>query len=114
MKIREFTIIPIRRPAGKVKIQFDPKDKDDIFKDRAVWLLEALGAYYSHRAGYCLSPKRAEIFEKLYRGGWDVSRKIAAWDKKKYEFWLEDGPKMNLKEVLRLTSLNMYEKGKTN
>lgn len=55
------------------------RDPDDVFKGRAEWLLEALGAYRSHRAGYCLSPKRADIFVKLYKNGWHASRRLMTY-----------------------------------
>lgn len=99
--LREFEIVPVRRPKGKVAVRLAPKTDGDMFKDRAVWLLEALGAYYSHRAGFCLSPQRAEVFSKLYRAGWSASWRLMASDKEPCTFSPPDGEtKHTLKEAL--------------
>jgi hypothetical protein len=105
MNIRDFEFIPVRRPKGMVKVQLAPKPEGHIFKDRAAWLLEALGAYYSHRAGHCLTPERAKAFSILYKGGWHATMRLAARDKTPYRFFLEDengksGEKLTLKAAL--------------
>lgn len=98
--LRTITLIPLRRPKGKVQVQLGPKeDPTDYFKDRAAWLLEGLNATYSHRAGYCLSPTRAETFVKLYNGGWGAPMRLFA-DSPKATFSLNDGPELTLKEAL--------------
>lgn len=80
--LRTITLIPLRRPKGKVQVQLGPKeDPTDPYKDRAAWLLEGLNASYSHRAGYALSPARAEAFVRLYNGGWSASRRFLESDK---------------------------------
>lgn len=83
VECREFTLVPLRHPAGRVKMQLAPKaDAGDIFKDRAGWLLDALGARYTHRTGSHLSPARAEAFNLLYRAGFHGMRRLTASDKR--------------------------------
>lgn len=97
-----FTLIPVSRPAGMVKVQLSKADNGGM-KTRAHWLLEGLNAYRSHRAGYCLNPKKAEAFATLYNGGWHARRRIAAYDKKPATFSRLDGEKdVTLKEALAI------------
>lgn len=100
-ELRTFELVPTNRPKGMLAVRLGPKpDAGDIFKDRAAWLLEALGAYYSHRAGHCLSPAKAEQFAKLYKAGFHASRRLFPSDKKPYTFSLADGPELSLKDAL--------------
>lgn len=105
--LRTITLTPCRRPAGKVKVQLGPKkDPTDCFKGRAEWLLEALGAYYSHRAGHCLTPERAKVFVLLYKAGFGASRRLMRYwkfmerDKTPYTFTRGNGPELTLKQAL--------------
>ncbi len=97
-----FTIMPVKRPAGMIKVQLS-KVGNGGMKTRAHWLLEGLNAYCSHRAGYCLTPKKAEAFAILFKGGWHARRRVAAWDKGPVTFSREDVKNVSLKEALRLT-----------
>lgn len=68
---RTVTLIPLTRPKNRVQVQLGPKaDPTDEWKDRAAWLLEALGATWSHRHGYTLAPSKAAAFVRLYGAGW--------------------------------------------
>jgi hypothetical protein len=102
--MRTVTLIPLRRPKGKVQIQLGPKaDPSNIWKDRADWLLVALGARWSHRHGYTLSPARAEAFVKLYTHGWSADRRILASHKTLTSYTRRDLPgEHSLKEALAL------------
>lgn len=100
-----FTLIPVRRPAGMVKVQLSKVDNGGM-KTRAHWLLEGLNAYRSHRAGYCLTPRKANVFAILYNGGWSARRRIGAWDKSPVTFSRGDDKEMSLKDALRLTTGN--------
>ena len=86
-----------------VKVQLSKADNGGM-KTRAHWLLEGLNAYHSHRAGYCLTPKKAEVFTTLYNGGWQASLRIASWDKSPVTFSRGDIKNVNLAEALRITS----------
>lgn len=96
---RTITLVPVRRPAGKVQVNLSPKEPGEMFKDRADWLLEGLNASYSRRMGYCLSPRRAEMFVKLYEAGFWASRRLLA-SSGPATFSLAQGPEMTLKEAL--------------
>jgi len=101
MTEQTFTLIPVRRPAGMVKVQLSKADNGGM-KTRAHWLLEGLNAYQSHRAGYCLTPKKAEAFTTLYAGGWHARRRIAAWDKSPATFNRGEDKDKTLREALRI------------
>ena len=105
-----FELIPVRRPAGMVRVQLSKADNGGM-KTRAHWLLEGLNAYRSHRAGYCLTPKKAEVFTTLYKAGWQACRRIAAWDKRPVTFSRGDEKEVSLKEALRLTALETTQAG---
>jgi len=101
MFIRSITLVPLRRPRNKVQIILGPKeDPADCFKDRAAWLLEGLNAYHSHRHGYCLSPQRAEAFQRLYNAGFHASRRLFIKSKTPITFYQQNGPELSLKEAL--------------
>lgn len=101
--MREFTLVPVRRPKNMVSVRLAPKTDGNIFKCQATWILEALGAYYSHRAGYCLSPKKAEYFTKLHTNGWSASFKLLVVDKRPHTFSPKDSDeKYTLKEAINL------------
>ncbi len=100
MFTRSITLVPLRRPRNKVQIVLGPKeDPEDCFKDRAAWLLEGLNATHSHRHGYCLSPQRAEAFQRLYNAGFHASHRLL-FKSGPAKFHQHNGPQLTLKEAL--------------
>ena len=87
-----------------VAVKFSEKEPGDCWKGRAQWLLEALGAYYSHRVGYCLKPHKVEQFTALYKAGFSASRRILKIDKRPYTFSIQGGPEMTLKQALEIAT----------
>ena len=53
-----------------------------------MWLLEALGARWSHRRGYVLSERAKARFEAFLAAGVTARWRIAAWDKDRRLFQL--------------------------
>lgn len=98
-----FTLSPVNRPKGKLRIQFGPREPHDdgTFKDRAAWMLEALNVYRSHRMGWCLSPAQAEKFTALYKAGFWASWRISVHQTEPCTYSLTDGPELSLKEALK-------------
>lgn len=67
----EYRIRPARYAKGKMVVS---KIESDGFKSRFDRLVEVLGGKWVHRdRGYQLSPKRMELFERLFQEGWDGS-----------------------------------------
>lgn len=82
-------MIPTNRPKGKVILQMSPIARrlgDMPIKDRADHLAEAMGAAWSRRQGYTLSPARSALFLRLYNAGWRSKRHVVSVHKHVFTF----------------------------
>jgi len=71
---RDFKFVDLKRPAGRVQVKLaDKSEHRKGTKDRAEWLLEALGAVWTRRTGYHIAKSKAEKFALLYIMGWSSS-----------------------------------------
>lgn len=79
-------------------------DANDIWKDRAAYLAEALGGRWArgHQQGYRIAPTRAAQWRTLFLAGWDayVPLRFGREPRVPATFRLNDGPKLTLKEAL--------------
>lgn len=68
-----YTISRARSPKGLVVVRCPSRDGS---KTRAARLAEGLRGRWTHRVGgYVMTPAKAARFERLYREGWDASRR---------------------------------------
>lgn len=94
------------RPArhGKGVVLNLKRDQSDGWKDRAQWLAEALNGRWArgHQPGWRMSPSRAAQWKALFLAGWDAFVPMYKSASHPPTFRLGDGPKLTLKEVLKV------------
>lgn len=99
-----YTCTPHRYGKGMVlHLDREKTGPDDIFKDRASWLAQALGGRWArgHQEGYRIAPTRALQFKLLFEAGWDAYSPIYS-ENTPAVFHLGNGPRVSLRVALEL------------
>jgi hypothetical protein len=100
-----FSCVPHRYGKGMVLTLH--RDARDMFKDRASWLAEALGARWArgHQEGHRIAPTKAALWHKLFLSGWEGTCSVFGRNVEGYPYFTPpEGGRLTFREMKKRIS----------